>query len=168
MDTSAMKEMRFSDWLKRQRTTRRLTQRDLERAADLSLNYVSRIESGRIQLPDEDTRSKFHAALGTTEDDLVAVGILERIESPEPGGEPVYIAAESITPGERQAERAHRLFEGRTPADELTTDPRQQLMDLLAGASDADVRKVVQIVTIMLSGIAANRAAADDRLTGSS
>lgn len=38
-------------------------------------------------------------------------------------------------------------------------DPRAALLDMLAGASDDEVRKVVQIVTIMVGAVTANREA---------
>jgi transcriptional regulator with XRE-family HTH domain len=147
----------YGDWLDRQRRRRKLTQQQLGDAVGLKPSYISKIKNGHIKLPDEDTRARIHQALGTTEDDLVAVGILERIESIEPGGEPVYIAAEHITPGERMAESAHRAFEGRPSPPPTTDDPRATLMALLAGASDDDIRKVVQIVTILLGAVEANR-----------
>lgn len=97
----SMKKTTFGDWLKRQREVRRLTQKDVERQANLSQNYVSRLESGRITLPVPETRELIHMALGTSEDDLVAVGILERIDSLEPSGQPVYIPVEHIPVIER-------------------------------------------------------------------
>lgn len=129
----------FGTWLETQRRRRKLTQRTFGEAAGLAPSYVSKIENGHIILPDDETRARIHAALGTSEDDLVAVGILERIDSPVPGGEPVYIAAESITPGDRAAAEAHQAIhvvpEPGLPWVIERSDPRAALLDVLATAT---------------------------------
>ena len=81
----------FGHWLKAQRRVRKLTQAGLEAAAGLGDNYVSKVERGELRLPGEDVRERIHRALGTTDDDLVRAGILERIDTP--GYEPVYVPA---------------------------------------------------------------------------
>ena len=155
-ENDGMNEPTFGAWLELQRRRRKLTQRAFGEAAALKPSYISKIENGHIFLPDEETRFRIHAVLGTTEDDLVTAGILERIEPIEPGGPPVYIAAEHITNGDRAAEAAHRRLEGRA-ASSTSDDPRAVLMAMLARASDDDVRKAIQILGIIMGGIAANQ-----------
>jgi transcriptional regulator with XRE-family HTH domain len=150
-----MNVMTFADWLKTRRLERGLTQSELEQRAGLSEKYVSAAERGRVKLPEPDTRERIHSALGTTDDDLVAVGLLSKLDF---DGGPVYVNPRNIPPGDREAERAHRAFEGR-PAPIRSDDPRVALMDLLAGATDEQVQVIVNIVTLMLGGIEANRAA---------
>lgn len=83
-----MKNMIFGDWLKRERARRKLRQVDLEEAADLSYGQVSKYERGTLMLPGEDVRQRIHDALGTSDDDLVAAGVLSRLSL---GGTSVYV-----------------------------------------------------------------------------
>lgn len=104
-----MEQGTFGDWLARTRKRRKLTQAGLSEQTGINATYISKIERNEIDLPRDDLRFRIHEALDTSEDDLVAAGVLERVESPEPGGQPVYIAADSITPGDRAAANAHRI-----------------------------------------------------------
>ncbi len=114
---NGMMQTTFGKWLKSERRRRAITQADIEQQAGVSVSHVSKMENGHIGMPEPETRARIHKALGTSEDDLVDLGLLERIESPVPGGEPVYIPADSITPGERAAAEAHRIHEGGAPYD---------------------------------------------------
>lgn len=73
-----MENTTYGDWLKQQRKLRRLTQAELERRADVGHSHMSKIENGHIVLPEPETRGRIHAVLGTSDDDLVSVGVLER------------------------------------------------------------------------------------------
>lgn len=84
LQNQPMSNMRFGDWLKSIRMSQGLTQSELEAAANLGTAYVSKVERGDIALPGPEARSRIHQAFGTTEDDLVEVGILVRFE-PRPG-----------------------------------------------------------------------------------
>lgn len=68
--------MSFGDWVKQKRTALGLSQERLAQAAVVDRAYVNKIERGKIGLPLLDTRARFHKALGTTEDELVALGIV--------------------------------------------------------------------------------------------
>jgi len=153
-----MDAMTFADWLKTRRMERGLTQTELEQRASLSEKYVSAAERGRVKLPEPDTRERIHNALGTSEDDLVAVGLLSKLDFE---GGPVYVNPRNIPSTDREAEAAHRVIEGRSLAPEeafAPGDPRRQLFALLANASDEEVRKVVQIVSILLGATGAQQA----------
>lgn len=75
-----MSSTTYGHWLKEQRKLRRMPQAELEERADLSVNYVSRVENGRLNMPTEEVRQRIHAAFGTTEEDLVEAGLLRRMQ----------------------------------------------------------------------------------------
>ena len=81
-----MQRLTFGDWLKGQRTRRGLSQIELEQTAELSEKYVSSTERGRIKLPNGNTRARIHDVLGTSDDDLVAVGLLTKSVIPNADG----------------------------------------------------------------------------------
>lgn len=85
-----MKRTGFGHWLYEKRIARRWSQADLEREAGLSERYASRLE-GKAKAPQDEVRERIHKALGTSDDDLVQAGILERIDTPGYG--PVYVPA---------------------------------------------------------------------------
>ena len=130
-----------------------VTQAELAGRLDRPQPYISKIERGDIDLPGEETRAKIHQALGTTEDDLVRVGVLERIESPVDGGEPVYIQAEHITPGDRAAAAAQQgmrvLPEPGPPWVIERDDPRAEILAMLDGASPAKLGTISQLVRVL-------------------
>lgn len=68
--------MTFGDWIKGKRTELGLSQERLAQAASVDRAYVNKLERGKIGLPLVDTRARFHKALGTTEDELIALGIV--------------------------------------------------------------------------------------------
>lgn len=59
---------------------RRWSQGELARRLDIHRSYISRIESGAIQLPELETRQRFHDVFGTEEADLEAYGIVPRYD----------------------------------------------------------------------------------------
>lgn len=75
----------YGEWLKRSRRRRNITQETISDRAGIGRSHISAIENGRIGLPEGPTRLRIHAVLGTTEDDLVEVGILEREVDPRTG-----------------------------------------------------------------------------------
>src|SRR5690606_30474122 len=87
-DHSPMTNMTFGDWLKEQRAIRRMTQKDLELAADLGPKYVSKLEAGVIKTPRDDVRARIHAALGTSDEDLVTANIFSKVTHE---GDTVYL-----------------------------------------------------------------------------
>lgn len=72
-----MARMEFGDWLRVERRSRGLTQREVEEAAEISHSHYSKMENGGIKLPAPETRKRIHEVFGTSDDDLVAAGILE-------------------------------------------------------------------------------------------
>lgn len=97
----------FGDWLAYTRKRRKMTQAKLAAASGLNPTYISKIERNEIEFPRDVTRESLHLALGTSEDDLVALGWLERVPSIDPGGTPYYVEKAHITPGDRAAADAH-------------------------------------------------------------
>lgn len=72
-----MRRITFGEWLKTTRKARGLSQERLADAMEIDRSYVVKVETGKVQLPVLDTRARFHKALGTTEDELVALGIVQ-------------------------------------------------------------------------------------------
>jgi transcriptional regulator with XRE-family HTH domain len=137
----------FGDWLKAQRRLRKLSQRDVESAAGITHSHMSKMENGHIDLPGDETRARIHAALGTSEDDLVAAGILERIDSPY-SDTPVYIAASSIRP----VDRAVRDAPG---SPESAADDRTRLLTRVEGLR-LTTAQITALTTILDGFEAAN------------
>lgn len=71
-----------------------MTQGDLEEAAELGLKYVSKIERGLLRFPTDMVRKRIHMALGTSDEDLVEAGVVDRWEYE---GSVVYIPKERET-----------------------------------------------------------------------
>lgn len=124
--------MTYGEWLRQERKARRLSQESLGHLVGIGRTHVNRIERGGVHLPDESTRGRIHEALHTSEDDLVASGVLLRVVSRE-GGTPVYIDAHAITPGDQAAADAYDSMVWR-PARAVNDHPasyddlRQRLM----------------------------------------
>lgn len=59
----------------------------------MTYSHVSKIERGVLRMPTEDVRQRIHNALGTTEQDLVDAGVLQRIYA---GGMSVLIPANEV------------------------------------------------------------------------
>jgi transcriptional regulator with XRE-family HTH domain len=69
--------MTFAQWLKRTRREKGLTQRVLNEKAGLGKNYVTALEGGSIELPTKATRQALHFVLGTSDQELMNLGLLE-------------------------------------------------------------------------------------------
>lgn len=70
----------FAKWLRDKRKSLRLTQEELAKQAGFSRTYIVTLESGKVALPNQPTRARLHHALGTTEDELIADGVLAHDE----------------------------------------------------------------------------------------
>ena len=154
-----MKTQTFGQWLKAQRRSHAYTQKQVEEAIGVDHSQYSKWENDH-NLATPETRAKFHEFYGTSDDDLVQLGILESYVSLD--GVTHYIPAEHITNGDRAAEAAHRRLEGRAatsaPSPAYGSDnPRAVLMAMLERASDDDIRKAIQIIGILLGGIESNQ-----------
>ena len=90
-----MQTMTYGEWLRSQRRRRGLSQERLGELAGKHRTHINRIENGGIDLPADDTRAIFHAVLGTSEDDLVAAGILKPVGINHSGPRE-YVAATSV------------------------------------------------------------------------
>lgn len=71
----------FGKWLRDQRMARGMTQGELEQKAALTYSQVSKYERGVLRLPTEEVRERIHAALGTSEEDLVNDKVLHRLHA---------------------------------------------------------------------------------------
>lgn len=67
---------RYGQWLKKCRADKGITQVQLAVAAGIGQTYLSKIESGKVDLPNAELRDRIHDVLGTTEDQLVAAGVI--------------------------------------------------------------------------------------------
>lgn len=75
-----MSKVTYGTWLKEQRAGLRMSQEVLEQRANLSARHVSKYENGKLNIPTDDVRMRIHEALGTSEEDLVDIGLLRRVE----------------------------------------------------------------------------------------
>lgn len=66
----------FAAWLKQRRRERRLTQAQPVAQAGLSRTYVVKRESENVLLPQSRTRDKLHAVLGTDDDEVQELGLV--------------------------------------------------------------------------------------------
>jgi transcriptional regulator with XRE-family HTH domain len=69
----------YGTWLKRTRKARGVSQERLSELATIDRGHLSRIENNRIDLPQWETRQKIHQVLETTDEELVAAGILDAV-----------------------------------------------------------------------------------------
>ena len=81
----------FGDWLREHRKARKLSQEALGEMVGADRTYISKLETGNVGMPDAPLRKRFHDAFGTSESDLVDIGLLRVMTVP--GLEPSYIAS---------------------------------------------------------------------------
>ncbi len=81
-----MNDVTFGQWMKAKRRHLGLTQYDLERDSGIARSHLSKIENDGISMPEKATRERLHEVLGTTDDDLVAVGLLTKSVIPDRDG----------------------------------------------------------------------------------
>lgn len=111
---------RFGQRLRELRVSRGLTQAQLAERAEVTISYITRLESGGYA-PGIDLVQKLAAALGTTAADLL------------PGGDQPPDAAAVLR------ERARTLFDGLvTSEDQAELSLLVQLLDKLTRASSSD------------------------------
>lgn len=142
-DDVGMNMATFGHWLKMQRAARRLSQSGLARALGMDRSQVAKMESGAIGLPKEETRARLHAYFGTSDDDLVAAGVLARLEFA--GRPPFYVAA-----GDKPPPLPATVHD----ADAIVVsvhDPRADVLALLEGLTDAQVRGIVAALSPILA-----------------
>jgi len=72
-----MERSAYGKWLRAARRAKRLTQQQLADAVGIDRSYVVKIETGKVQLPEEFSRARFHKVLETSEDELIALGIVQ-------------------------------------------------------------------------------------------
>lgn len=83
--------MTFGHWLRSNRTEKRLSQEALAARIGVDRTYISKVENGGIGTPEVETRKKLHREFGTSDDELVRLGILERVDVT--GSTPFYVPA---------------------------------------------------------------------------
>ena len=68
--------MTFAQWLRRRRREGGVTQVQLAERAGLGRTYVTALEGGAVTLPTANTRRAIHQVLGTSDEELIALGIM--------------------------------------------------------------------------------------------
>jgi transcriptional regulator with XRE-family HTH domain len=118
----------YGIWLVGRRKRWRISQERLAKITGIDRGHISKIESGRIDLPTYETRQRIHAALGTTEDELRALGIVRDAHGTiTAGAATVHGGTVTATVDTRtRAERIDAFLAGLTP------EQRATLFDLLA------------------------------------
>ena len=69
----------YGEWLTRTREEQGYSQNALAKISGVERSHLWKVEKGRINEPDEDTRGRLHAVFGTSDGDLVELGILEGV-----------------------------------------------------------------------------------------
>lgn len=129
--------MTFGTWLREKRTQRSplLRQQDVADAIGLDRSYIVKVETGRIGLPQYETRQRIHAALGTTEAELIELGIVRAHVI----NVPTATAHAAAHPPTVIVSRTKAFFES------LTEEQRQMLIETIregeANARAADERE---------------------------
>lgn len=74
------KTLTYGEWLRRKRGTRGtpgfISQQDLGDRAGVLRTYINQIENGRVGTPEPPLRRRLHEALGTSEEELVRIGLI--------------------------------------------------------------------------------------------
>ena len=68
--------VRYGAWMKKARNEKGITQVELATATGIGQTYLSKIESGKVDLPNAEMRDRIHDVLGTSERDLVEAGVI--------------------------------------------------------------------------------------------
>jgi transcriptional regulator with XRE-family HTH domain len=125
-------ETTFAQWLRQKRGRRGepgfISQVELARRMNVDRTFIVQLEKPGNRLPLYDTRQKIHAALGTTEDELRALGIVRDAHGTiTAGAATVHGGTITATVDTRtRAERIDAFLAG------LTAEQRATLFDLLA------------------------------------
>lgn len=76
-----MDRITFGEWLKAMRRSHNnMTQQQLADQAGVHRSYIVKIETGKVMLPEEETRQKFHQIFKTSDDDLRHLGVIEELD----------------------------------------------------------------------------------------
>lgn len=81
----------FGQWLRGKREETGLSQERLAVAVGVDRAYVNKVERGKVNLPNPETRERFHQVLGTSEEDLVRAGIVQGVRQTylDQSGDPI-------------------------------------------------------------------------------
>lgn len=76
-----MERITYGDWLKAMRRSHgNMTQQELADQVGVHRSYIVKIETGKVKLPEEETRLKFHNVFATSDDDLRELGVIEELD----------------------------------------------------------------------------------------
>lgn len=116
--------MTYGAWLKSRRLKAGLRQTDLAERIGIDPTYITKIETGKIGLPLLETRMRIHAALGSSEQELRELGVLDEQAVVSPGsvadadqpagaydGLPPHLRASFLRVGELSEKRQEQLSE---------------------------------------------------------
>ncbi len=104
----------YGEALRRVRARKKVSQDELVRRTGMDRSYVSRVENGRITMPQEDSRERFARALGVTNEEIFAEMGLVTEERPE------YAAGVDM-----------EEHEVRVILDQLTNEDRSLVVDFI-------------------------------------
>lgn len=103
-----MEKVTFGDWVRGNRIRTKLSQSALGREIGMDRGHISKIESGHIGLPEEETRARFHRVFGTSEQELIEEGIVPQYDR---WGRPINRDTAVVAVNPFEDELRHELFE---------------------------------------------------------
>jgi transcriptional regulator with XRE-family HTH domain len=109
----------FGEWLKERRLSSGLTQEELANAIGSPRTYVIKIEKGEVRLPKDRLRLRIHQALGTSDDELLRLGIMKPRHSPSWVYEVNVSDAGVIKANETRAQVVALINDPRIPDDAI-------------------------------------------------
>ena len=131
--------MRFGDYLKSRRKSRKITQEDLARSLDVSSVYIHQLETGKVDAPCFERCQQLSSILSIRIEEIWSVARTERLKK--------FIEKEAISEEElevltNEEKRLIKLY--RSLDDEIRKDFTGMVFMLLRHSQDKKVRKILE------------------------
>lgn len=131
--------MRFGDYLKGRRKSRKITQEDLARSLDVSSVYIHQLETGKVDAPCFERCQQLSSILSIRVDEIWSVARTERLKK--------FIEKEAISEEELEVltnEEKILIKLYRSLDDEIRKDFTGMVFMLLRHSQDKKVRKILE------------------------
>lgn len=131
--------MRFGDYLKSRRKSRKITQEDLARSLDVSSVYIHQLETGKVDAPCFERCQQLSSILSIRIDEIWSVARTERLKK--------FIEKEAISEEELEVltnEEKILIKLYRSLDDEIRKDFTGMVFMLLRHSQDKKVRKILE------------------------
>ncbi len=131
--------MRFGDYLKSRRKSRKITQEDLARSLDVSSVYIHQLETGKVDAPCFERCQQLSSILSIRIEEIWSVARTERLKK--------FIEKEAISEEELEVltnEEKILIKLYRSLDDEIRKDFTGMVFMLLRHSQDKKVRKILE------------------------